>query len=83
MPKHSETANCAQKFKDDAIIRVIGLHHFTPIPTSLLQDNRLSWEERGMLCEFLSQNDKCEISTEFWNKLKTLGYISEDGEFAW
>jgi len=83
MRAHSETENCTKKFSDDAKITVIGLHHFTPIPTRLLQDQRLTWEERGMLCEFLSIKGDYGISAELGLKLRRLGYISENGEFAW
>jgi hypothetical protein len=48
---------------------------FTTLPNQLLQDQRLTWEERGMLCDLLSRPDNFDVNV---SGLAVLGKRSRD-----
>lgn len=66
---------------------------YTCVPYSILDDHNLSWDEKGLLCYLLSNQDGCTLAQfvlfgsdtkesvkSYLDNLKSLGYVKEDSE---
>lgn len=56
-----------------SIFRICGDLPFAVLPTKLLQDRRLTWEERGMLVDLLSRREDYEVNVSGLAKMSGHG----------